>query len=109
MVKVAQEMKRYNSSPWDDPGFLHALSNEHRVLTAMISDIENALNSGPVPPELRSATQEYVAAVRAVDISDQQHASNTQTSGAHQLYNSVRKKARELCGDLGDFGGICGC
>ena len=98
LVHVTQEKKKYNSSPWDDPGFLHALSNEHRVLTAMISDIELALNSGPVPPELRSATQEYVAAVRAVDISDQQHASNKQRSGVNRFYNSVNKAPRELCG-----------
>ena len=68
------------------------------MLTSMISGIESALNSGPVPPELRRATQEYVAAVRAVDISDQQHASNKQISGVNRFYNSVNKRPRELCG-----------
>ena len=98
LVEATKEMNKYESSPWGDPGSISALENEHRVLTALISDLEAALASGPVPADLRNATIEYLTAARARDISDQQHASNKQRGGVNIFYNSVKKKPRELCG-----------
>ena len=96
--RVNKEMKKFKSAPWDNPGFINAINEQNRVFSAMVRDVQAALDTGNVQPELKQATTEYLIAAQAYDISYQQHSSNKQRNGVARLYNSLVHKPLELCG-----------
>lgn len=87
----------FNSTPWSDPAMLAATNNLVAATGHLADSLETSLNSA-TPPELRSAVIDYVTGLRALSISQRNHARDLQLNGSALLYNQVVDAPLQICG-----------
>ncbi len=85
------------NAPWSDPRLLAAVNDFVGAATALADRLDAAL-SPSTPPELRTATADYVAGLRALSRSKGNHAPDSQINGVAEYYNSARRPPLRLCG-----------
>ncbi|SLE83556.1 Uncharacterised protein [Mycobacteroides abscessus subsp. massiliense] len=91
------EVEKYNKSPWSDPLLLSAVNSEVDSINKLINGLETALTP-EVPSDLRTAVLDYIAGLRAISISDRNHANNVQVNGTGLFYNQVLDAPLRICG-----------
>jgi hypothetical protein len=100
VASAVHEEKQYENSSWTDPDLLRSSNQLVETMTKLAGNLERSL-SAETPSSLRNAVVEYVAALRAVSISDRNRASNEQLNGTALFYNQVRKAPLKICGLAG--------
>lgn len=91
------ESEKVNKLPWTDPVVLRAVNNEVDSMTKLITSLETSLTES-TPSELRSAVNDYIAGLRAVSISQRNHAPDLQANGTGLFYNQVVDEPLRICG-----------
>lgn len=91
------EVEKYNKTSWSNPDLLAAINVEVDSMNKLVGALEGSL-SPETPADLRIAVQNYVAGLRAVSISDRNHASDVQANGTGLFYNQVVDAPLKICG-----------
>ncbi|TDH48123.1 hypothetical protein E2F47_24990 [Mycobacterium eburneum] len=94
------EREKYNTRPWSDPELLRSVNQLVDAMQTLSAKLEDSLQVS-TPPELRSAVLDYIAGLRAVSISERNHASNVQLNGTGLFYNQVVDAPLRICGIQG--------
>lgn len=97
VANAIDERNRFNSTPWTDPAML-AATDELVGATGRLADQLEASLSSTTPSELRTAVVEYAAGLRALGISQRNHARDMQLNGVGALYNQVVEAPLRICG-----------
>ena len=97
VVAAIEENNKYKSAPWSDPNLLSATNNLVTAGLELADRLEASINAA-TPPQLRTAVIEYVAGLRALSVSNRNHAPDAQLSGVGQYYSQVRHAPLRLCG-----------
>lgn len=91
------EREKYNTRPWSDPELLASVNSLVDSMNSLTVALEGSL-SPETPSALRTATLEYIAGLRALSISERNHASNVQLNGTGLFYNQVVDAPLKICG-----------
>ncbi|WP_131829368.1 hypothetical protein [Mycobacteroides abscessus] len=91
------EAEKVNKLSWSDPAVLQAVNNEVDSMTKLITSLETSLTES-TPAELRAAVDDYIAGLRAVSISQRNHAPDLQANGTGLFYNQVVDAPLRICG-----------
>lgn len=97
VANAIDERNKFDKAPWSDPGLLGAVNTLVSLGMSLAEQLDASL-SPSTPPQLRTAVVEYVAGLRAMSISERNHASNVQLNGSGLLYNQVVDAPLKLCG-----------
>ena len=100
VANAIDERNRFNSTPWTDPAMI-AATDALVGATGRLADQLEASLSSTTPNELRTAIVEYVAGLRALGISQRNHARDMQLNGVGALYNQVVEAPLRICGIVG--------
>jgi hypothetical protein len=97
VANAIDNRNKFDKASWSDPGLLGAVNNLVSLGTNLADQLEDSL--GPsTPPLLKTAVVEYVAGLRAMTISERNHAPNVQLNGTGLLYNQVMEAPLQICG-----------
>lgn len=91
------DREKYNTRSWSDPELLASVNSLVDASGTLIVALEGSLTTA-TPPQLRTATLDYVAGLRALSISNRNHASNVQLNGTGLFYNQVVDAPLKICG-----------
>jgi hypothetical protein len=100
VADAIDEVDKYNKSPWTDPALLNAVNSEVDSINKLVHGLEASLVP-EVPADLRAAVADYIAGLRAISISDRNHATNVQVNGTGLFYNQVLNPPLRICGIAG--------
>lgn len=95
--RAIAERDKFNTRGWSDPDLLASVNALVDSMNNLIIKLEGSL-SPATPSNLRTAVVEYVAGLRAVSISERNHASNEQLNGTSFFYNQVVDAPFTICG-----------
>lgn len=95
--RAIAERDKFNTRGWSDPDLLASVNALVDSMNNLIAKLEDSL-SPSTPPNLQAAVVEYVAGLRAVSISERNHASNAQLNGTSFFYNQVVDAPFNICG-----------
>lgn len=91
------DRERFNTRAWSDPELLASVNRMVGTMTDLAVNLESSLTPS-TPNDLRTAVLEYTAGLRAVSISERNHASNVQLNGTGLFYNQVVDAPLRICG-----------
>ncbi|WP_454793819.1 hypothetical protein [Mycolicibacterium lutetiense] len=97
VATAVDEVERFNKLPWSDPNSIRTVNALVDSMTKMTADLEKSL-SPSTPEDLRAAVMDYTAGLRAVTISQRDHASNEEINGTGLFYNRVLSAPLRICG-----------
>lgn len=88
---------KFVHQPWTDPGRVDSSATVASVTKKLADDLDASL-SVDTPTTLRSAIVNYVAALRAMSVSENTRASDKQLNGVAAFYNNVVDAPLNICG-----------
>lgn len=91
------QVKSFNSRPWTDPDLLAATNQLVDSMTKLADQLESTLDI-TTTSSVRTATQNLVAALRAVSFSQGNHVSDRELDGVGAFYNQVLDTPLIMCG-----------
>lgn len=97
VANAIDERNKFNSAPWTDPGLLNAVNSLVAAGSGLADKLEASLQPA-TPANLRVAIVDYVAGLRALTISQRNHAKDMQLNGTALLYNQVVDAPLKICG-----------
>ena len=97
VANAIDERNKFNSAPWTDPGLLNAVNALVTAGSGLADQLDASLQPS-TPANLRVAVVDYVAGLRALTISQRNHAKDMQLNGAALLYNQVVDAPLKICG-----------
>lgn len=97
VVDAIRESKEFMTTPWSDPGTIRTTNTLVRETDDLANELEGALGTD-TPSQLRTATVEYITGLRALSMSNRDHASDEQMNGVGSLYNRSRHGVLLACG-----------
>jgi hypothetical protein len=97
VASAVDDREKYNTRSWNDPDLLASVNRLVDAMNTLAEKLEGSLNPD-TPGGVRTAIVDYVAGLRAVSISERNHASNTQLNGTSLFYNQVMAPALRECG-----------
>lgn len=100
VASAVDEVERFNKLPWSDPNSVRTVNALVDAMATLTTDLESSL-SPSTPDDLRGAVLDYTAGLRAVAISQRDHASNEEINGVGLFYNRVLGAPLRICGIAG--------
>lgn len=100
VANAIDERNRFNSAPWTDPALLTATNTLVSATWQLADELEASLDTH-TPAALKSAVTEYVTGLRALSISQRNHARDMQLNGVGAFYNQVVDAPLRICGIAG--------
>lgn len=97
VASAVDDVERFNKLPWSDPNSIRTVNALVAAMSTMTADLESSLSSA-TPEDLRAAVLDYTAGLRAVTISQREHASNEEINGVGLFYNRVLGAPLRICG-----------
>lgn len=97
VANAIDDRNKFNSAPWTDPGLLNSVNTLVAAATGLADKLEGSLVPES-PANLRAAVTDYVAGLRALAISQRNHAKDMQLNGTAMLYNQVVDAPLHICG-----------
>lgn len=97
VANAIDDRNKYNSSPWTDPALLTSVNALVDVTSGLANKLENSLRP-ETPVNLRAAVVDYVSGLRALSISERNHAKDMQLNGVALFYNQVVDAPLHICG-----------
>jgi hypothetical protein len=97
VASAVNDVEQFNKLSWSDPNSIRTVNTLVATMSKLTSDLENSLVAS-TPEELRTAVLNYVAGLRAVTISQRDHASNEEINGTGLFYNRVLSAPLRICG-----------
>ncbi|MGD9622332.1 MAG: hypothetical protein AB7G47_20100 [Mycolicibacterium sp.] len=91
------DREKFNTRSWSDPELLSSVNQLVEKMNRLATDLDTSL-SEVAAPDFRAAIENYVAGLRAVSLSEQDHATNTQLNGTGLFYNQVVDVVLPMCG-----------
>ncbi|MDM2402101.1 hypothetical protein PP613_23490 [Mycobacteroides abscessus] len=88
---------RFSANDWSNPELLAATNHLVIATTRLADNLEKSL-SDATPSEFRISVNDYIAALRALGVSQRNHAPSTQLNGVGEFYNQVVDIPLKSCG-----------
>lgn len=97
VANAIDERNKFKVNDWTDPALLTATNHLVTVSSEFARNIEGSLGTS-TPQELRAAALDYVVGLRALSISERNHAAAAQLNGVGSFYNQVVDAPLRICG-----------
>ncbi|SKQ74231.1 hypothetical protein [Mycobacteroides abscessus] len=91
---------KFVHEPWTDSGRVESSVVVAKATGKLADDLDESLSADVAVP-LRSAVVNYIAALRAVSVSETDHASDKQLNGVWAFYNNMVDAPLNICGIAG--------
>lgn len=97
VMQAIQDANEFETTPWSDPAVVRVTNVLVRETDGLASELEAALGDN-ASGKLRAAVMEFITGLRALSMTERDHAGDEQMNGVAALYNRSRHGALQACG-----------
>ncbi|WP_071288230.1 hypothetical protein [Mycolicibacterium llatzerense] len=97
VANAIDDRNKFKINDWGNPDLLTSTNNLVAATQSLANQLESTLVSS-ASPNVKSAMTEYIAGLRALGISQRNHAPADQLNGVALFYNQVLSAPLHICG-----------